>query len=158
MGTSKNGGKNISKRALIAIAALLICALAISATTVAVISVNQNVPSSGSIATSPNIGVYSDVACTQNLTSINWGSITPGNNVTQTVYVKNTGTGSMTLSMTVSNWSPAQADTYLTITWNKQGNQLTAGQSITATLTLAVAANITDITNFSNTITISGTG
>jgi hypothetical protein len=102
--------------------------------------------------------VYSDSACTTNMTSINWGSIAAGGTATQTVYVKNTGTGTMTLSLTASNWSPSGASTYITISWNQQGTQLSAGGSVAATLTLTVSSSITGITSFSNTITISGTG
>jgi archaellum component FlaG (FlaF/FlaG flagellin family) len=137
---------------------LTVAALALGASTLAAINVSQNVSSSGTITTSPNIGVYSDSACTTNMTSINWGSIAAGGTATQTVYVKNTGTGSMTLSLATSSWSPSGASTYITISWNKQGTQLSAGQSVAATLTLTVSSSVTGITSFSNTITISGTG
>jgi len=136
---------------------LTIIAVALTASTAAVLSVNQNVSSSGTITTTPNIGVYSDSACTTSMTSISWGSITAGGTATQTIYVKNTGTGTITLSLGVSNWSPSGASSYITTSWNKDGTQLSAGQSVAATITLTVSSNITGITNFSNTITISGT-
>jgi len=72
--------------------------------------------------------------------------------------VKNTGTGTMTLSLASSNWSPSGASTYLTVTWDKQGSTLTTGQSSAAILTLTASASTTGITSFSNTITLSGTG
>jgi hypothetical protein len=137
---------------------LIVVALSLIASTVAVITVNQSVTSSGTITTSPNIGVYSDSGCTNNMTTVNWGNIAAGGTSSQTVYVKNTGTGTMNLNLATSNWSPAGANTYITITWNQQGTQLTAGQSTSATITLSVSSSITGITNFSNTITISGTG
>jgi hypothetical protein len=136
---------------------LIVVAFALAASTLAAINVSQNMSSSGAILTSPNIGVYSDSACTTPVTTLSWGSVAAGSNATQTVYVKNTGTGSITLSMTVSNWSPAAASTYITITWDQQGTQLSAGQSVAATLTLTVSSSITGVTSFSNTITISGT-
>jgi hypothetical protein len=138
--------------------ALTVLAVVLAATTYAAINVNQNVSSNGSISTSPNIGVYSDSACTTAITSINWGSLSAADSSTYTVYVKNTGTASMTLSMTVSNWSPAGADTYLTVSWNQQGTELSAGQSVAAIITLTVSPSVTGITNFSNTITLTGTG
>jgi len=124
----------------------------------AAITVNKDVTSTGAITTSPNIGVYSDAACTTPISSVTWGSLTAGTSATQTVYVKNTGTGTMTLSLATSNWTPSAASTYLTVSWNKQGSTLTAGQSTTAILTLSVSASVTGITTFSNTITLSGTG
>jgi hypothetical protein len=137
---------------------LVILAFSLVASTLAAITVNQNVSSTGTITTSPNIGVYSNSGCTINMTTVNWGSVVAGGTATQTVYVKNTGTGSMTLNLATTNWNPAGASTYITITWNQQGTVLTAGQSTAATITLTVSASITGITTFSNTITISGTG
>ncbi len=148
-----------SKITKIMIVALTVAALTLAATTLAAITVNQNLGSTGTITTAPNIGVYSDSSCTQNLTSISWGSIAAGGSTTKTIYVKNTGTGTLTLSTpTVSGWTPSGASTYITLTWDKTGTQLTAGQSVTATLTLSVSSSITGITTFSNTITIQGTG
>jgi hypothetical protein len=113
---------------------------------------------SAPIAGSPNVVVYSDSACTIKKTPITWSSIAAGKTATQTVYVKNAGTAPITLYLAVTNWTPSAASNYITITWNRQGTQLAAGQSIAATLTLTVSSSITGITNYSNTITISGTG
>jgi hypothetical protein len=114
--------------------------------------------SSGKIMTSSNIGVYSDSNCTINMNSINWGFVAAGGSVARIVYVKNTGTGTMTLSLAVSNWSPTTASTYIIVSWNQTGTQLSAGQSVPATITLNVSSSITGIKTFSNTIAISGTG
>jgi hypothetical protein len=138
--------------------ALTITAIVLTSTTVAVLTVNQNVSSSGTVSTSPNIGVYSDSGCTQNLTTITWGTVAPGASTTQTIYVKNTGTATMTLGLSVTNWNPAGASAHMTVTWNRQNTQLSPGQSTAAILTLTVDSGIADITNFSNSITISGTG
>lgn len=148
----------IAKTSKYLVIVLTVAAFALATLTLAAINVSQNVSSSGTITTSPNIGVYSDSACTTNMTSINWGSVAAGGTATQTVYVKNTGTGSMTLSLAVSNWIPSGASTYITISWNQQGTPLSAGGSVAATITLTVSSSITGITSFSNTIAISGTG
>jgi len=60
--------------------------------------------------------------------------------------------------MIASNWNPLVAGTYMSITWNKEGSTLGVGQSTAAILTLTVSPTVTGITNFGNTITISGTG
>ena len=137
--------------------ALTVLSIVLAATTYAALNVSQNITSSGSIATSPNVSVYSDSACTTVITSINWGSLSTGDSSIHTVYVKNTGIASMTLSMIANNWSPAGAGTYLTISWNQEGTELSAGQSVAAIITLTVSPSTTGITNFSNTITITGT-
>jgi hypothetical protein len=124
----------------------------------AAINVSVSINSSGSIAASPNIGVYSNSACTVALTTISWGSPSPGGTVTQTVYIKNTqGTTSLTLSMTTSSWNPTSANGPLTVTWNQQGTVLAPGQSTAATLILTVSSSITGITTFSVQVSISGT-
>jgi hypothetical protein len=146
------------KTSKIFIIALTIAALALVGSTLAAITVSQNLTSTGTITTSPNLTVYSDSACTNTITSINWGSVAAGASPTQTVYLKNTGTGTMTLNMTTSSWSPSGANNHITVTWNKEGNNLSAGQSTTAILTLTVSSSITGISSFSNTITLSGTG
>ncbi len=144
--------------ALIAIAVTLALTITTFIPTFSAINVSKNVSSSGTITTSPNIGVFSDSACTINMTSINWGSVAAGGSTTQTAYAKNTGTGTMTLSLAASNWSPTTANTYITVSWNQQGTQLLAGQSVAAIITLTVASAITGFTTFSNNIAITGTG
>jgi len=154
----KRGHKMIStKTTKLIVIALTVTALTLAATTLAAININRDIPSSGSVTTTPDINIYSNIDCTENLTSIDWGSIEAGCNTTQTIYVKNTGTATLTLSLTTNNWTPVEADGCITISWDGEETQLDPGQSTPAELTLIVASDITDITNFSNSITISGT-
>jgi hypothetical protein len=140
------------------ITALVLIAMALTVTTYGAITVSKNLSSTGSINASPNLGVYSDSACTTTLSSINWGTITPNSTVTQTIYIKNTGTGaSLVLHMVPSSWNPTSASTYMTITWNRESTTLAPGASTAATITLTVSSSIVDITSFSVQITITGT-
>jgi hypothetical protein len=118
---------------------------------------SKTITSTGIIATA-NLGVYSDSACTQSLTSINWGTVSPGGSVARTIYVKNIGTTQMTLSMTGTNWNPASANGPITLTWNRDGTALDANQVATATLTLSASSSISGITTFNLDIVITGTG
>jgi hypothetical protein len=138
--------------------ALTIVGLVLTLTTYGAVTVSTTLSSSGSITTSANIGVYADSACTTSLTTIDWGTTSPGSSITRTVYVKNTGTGlSLTLSMTTSNWSPSGANGPITLTWNKESTVLAPGVSVAAVLTLSVSSGITGITSFSVQILVSGT-
>jgi hypothetical protein len=121
---------------------------------------STTVSASGLIVTPPalNLGIYSDSACTQKLSSISWGTISPGSSTTKTIYIKNAGTTSITLSMTTNNWNPTTASGPVTITWDKQSTVLAANQVATATLTLSVSSSVNGLTNFSVDIVISGTG
>lgn len=120
---------------------------------------SQTMPSNGTVMSSVNVSVYNDQACTQNCTSINWGSLAPGSSTSKTIYVKNTGTLPMALNMTTIGWNPSEANGPIALSWNRNGAVLNASQSISATLTLTVSSSInSSITNFSFNITITGTG
>ena len=141
-----------------AIITLVIIATALTLTTFAAISTSKNMPSSGTVITSANLGVYSNSQCTTPLDSINWGTLTPGENTTKTIYVKNTGDGlSLTLSMAASNWTPAGVNGPITLSWNKENVRLQPGESVAATLTLNVSADIVDVSGYNVQITITGT-
>ncbi len=143
----------ISTGALIALAAT---GIFLTLVTSGLLASTQNVSSNGAIS-SINIGVYSDSACTLNLTSINWGTISPGSSATHTIYVKNTGTASMTLNMTTNGWNPTSANGPVALSWNRESTVLNAGQSTNATLTLTVSSSInSSITTFSFNIIITG--
>jgi len=142
----------------VALVALVIIGIASTLTTFSAITTSTTLASSGAISTSANLGVFSNAACTIPLSSINWGTLTVGGTITQTIYVENTGSGlSLTLNMTTSNWSPTTANGPITITWNQEGTDLMPGQSTAATLTLTVSSSIVDITSFSVQINIGGT-
>src|SRR3990170_7968755 len=122
--------QKISTGVIIALAATAIFLSLVTAGLIA----TQTVPSNGTVS-AVNIGVYSDSACTQNLTSINWGTLYPDNTTTKTIYVKNTGTLPVTLTMTTGSWVPTTASSVLTLTWNPQSTVLNVDQSTSATLT-----------------------
>ncbi len=121
----------------------------------------RTVSNTGNIAvvTSPTVqlGVYSDSGCTATLSSIPWGTLTPGNTATSTMFVRNEGNVAVTLSIQASNWNPASASSYFTLGWNCTGYVLQPSQVVHALLTLNVSSSISGITSFSFDITITGT-
>lgn len=140
------------------VTALVLIAMALTVTTYGAINVSKNLSSSGSINVSADLEVYSDINCTTPLTTIAWGAITPNSTVTQTVYVKNTGTGtSLVLHMAPDDWDPPGASAYMTISWNKENTTLAPGASTAATITLTVSSSIVGINDFHVQITITGT-
>jgi hypothetical protein len=110
------------------------------------------------VVSSANLGVYSDSGCTQTLTSIDWGTISPDGSVTRLVYVKNVGTAQLNLTMLKINWNPSAANGPVAITWNQEGAALAVNQVLTATLTLSVSPTVTAVSTFSVDVVISGTG
>ena len=146
--------RKISVGALITIIATAIFSIV---TTAGLLTTNQMVQSSG-IISSVNLGVYQEYACTNNLTSVYWGTLSPGDTMTRTIYLKNIGTDPLTITMTPTNWNPTSANGPITLTWNRESNTLNAGEVATATLTLSVSPSISGITTFDMDIMITGTG
>jgi hypothetical protein len=137
---------------------LIILMISLTLTTYAALTTNKTVLSTGGVTVTANLSVCSDNTFQNNLTSINWGSPTPGTNVTKTIYIKNTGSGvSLVLSMMPTNWIPTNAKQSITLTWDQEGTKLLPGQSTAAVLTLVVSPTVVDITNFSVSISILGT-
>jgi hypothetical protein len=134
----------------------LIVYMGVVMSTLGALTVSRTFTNSGSI-TAIGVGVYSDSGCTTVLSSINWGTINPGASATYTVYVKNSGTIPVTLTMSTGNWNPATASSYITLGWNRQSYVLPAGSSVQALLTLSVSSSVNGITSFTFDITITGT-
>jgi hypothetical protein len=122
-----------------------------------VLQSSRTITSTGTIK-AIGVEVYWNSDGTGPVTSIDWGNPEPNETVTKTVYVENTGNSDMTLSLVVSNWTPTGADTYLTVTWDREDHLLGAGEIAAAVITLTVSADITGIDTFSFDMVIEGTG
>ena len=143
---------------LIGVTAVIIAVMVLAAVFASgALTSSKTVDSTGIIATA-NIGIYSDSACTQSLASINWGTISPGNSATRIIYVKNLGTTQMMLGMSGENWTPANANGPIAVTWNRENIAIVPNQVISATLTLSASSSISAITSFSLDIVITGIG
>jgi hypothetical protein len=104
------------------------------------------------------VGVYSDSGCTQEVLSIPWGTLDPGETSDETVYICNKGNVAVVLSMTTENWDPPSASSHITLSWNlEQDYVLNHGQSVEAELTLSVSSNISGVESFTFDIIITGT-
>jgi hypothetical protein len=104
-----------------------------------------------------NVEVYWDSQCTQVVGSVDWGSPEPGESMGRTVYIKNPGNARMTLGMSSSSWSPAAAESYLSVNWDRQGATIDVDEVVQATLTLVVSDLITGVADFSFNVVIEGT-
>ena len=118
----------------------------------------KTLSSAGSIQiqTTADIGIYSDSGCTTPLTSLQWGTLQPGGSQTYDCWIKNEGNTPLTLSLQTSNWSPANAENYIGLSWDYNGAPISVGATVHVTLTLSVNAGITGITSFSFDVTIVG--
>jgi len=118
----------------------------------------RQIPSTGTIS-AVGVSVFSDPACTQNVTSINWGFLTPGSLTNYQAYIKSTSNVPITLSLGTDSWNPSSASTHITLTWSyAAGTQIQPNASLPVTLTLTVSSFVTGFTSFSFNIDITGTG
>lgn len=139
-----------------AMIAVAIVGAAATLTALGVLTSNKTIQSSGTVK-AVNVGVYWNSGCTNVTSSINWGMLSPGGSKNYTLYVKNEGTVALKLSLSTQNWNPASASTYMTLSWNREAQVLTAGLVTSATLTLSVSSSTSGITSFSMDIVIVGT-
>jgi hypothetical protein len=141
------------------VAAIAFTGIVLSVLAASLLTAYQSVPSTGNVK-AVGVGVYSDSGCNNNVTSIDWGLLTPGATINKTVYIRNNGNVPVTLNITTNSWNPASAHTYITLSWNREGYVLGTGQSTRVTqalLTLSVSFNTIGITSFSFNIIITGT-
>ena len=135
---------------------LVIAVMGLMVSALGTLVATRTISNSGSV-TAVGVGVYSDIGCTTALSTISWGPLNPSDVKAYTMYVKNTGTVSVTLTMTTGNWNPSSASSYITLTWNQEKYVLPAGQVVQAVLTLSVSSSVSGVTTFSFDITITGT-
>ena len=117
---------------------------------------SRKLSSTGTIETI-GVSVYSDIQCSSQLTSLEWGTLEPGGTQTETCYIRNIGNSPATLSMYASNWNPSNAGNYLILSWDYNGQPINPDTAVKITFTLSVDANIDGIASFSFDITIIGT-
>ena len=145
----------IQKTTVVGIAVAVV-GMMMAVSVLAVLQSNKTFSNTGVIS-AVNVELYQDSSCTKALSTIDWGSLSPGSSSNRTIYVKNIGSIPISLSMTVNTWSPSNAANYVTLTWNREGTALNAGSSTSALLVLSVSASITSITTFSFNATVRGT-
>jgi hypothetical protein len=138
---------------------LVLCALAtgIFGTATSLLQANKTFSNAGSVK-GVGVGIYSDSACTTQTSSINWGALDPGSSKTTVIYVRNEGNAVVTLTKTVQNWNPTNAQSYMTLNWNYANQTLSVNQVLQVNLTLVVSSTVSGITSFSFDVTITATG
>jgi hypothetical protein len=108
------------------------------------------------ISRTASLGLYADSACTERLTSFDWGAVASGNSAVQTVYLKNLGGSYLVLSMSSTNWNPSNADGMIGLSWDRDGFLLAPYRVTPATLTLSVSPDASGLTNFSVDAVVNG--
>ncbi len=121
------------------------------------LSSSRNISSSGTVK-AVNVEVYWDQGGTQIVDNVDWGFAEPGDTVSKTVYVKNSGNVPLSLGLSYSDWVPAEAGGFITFAWDQEGTTINAGDVYQAVLTLMISDDVTGVTDFSFNIVIEGSG
>jgi len=105
------------------------------------------------------VGVYEEIDCTTPVTSINWGTVEPGESMNYSIFIRNEANVPTTLTLNTENWNPSNASTWITLNWDYTGETLSVNEVIDVTLTLTVYTAIpARITTFSFDIIITAVG
>ncbi|UCE16452.1 MAG: hypothetical protein JSV12_02225 [Candidatus Bathyarchaeota archaeon] len=102
------------------------------------------------------VGVYWDSNCSDDVSSIDWGTLSPGSRKNIGVYVRNEEVEQLYLILSTKSWNPPEASNYMILRWNYTGQRMNPNQTVQITLTLSVSRNIEGISNFDFDITITG--
>ncbi len=102
------------------------------------------------------VSIYSDYGCESALSSIDWGFVEPGSSNEAVMYIRNEGSVSITLNMSVDDWEPDLASDHLTVSWDREGTELGVGSVARAIITLVVDTAVSNVTNFSFDVTVTG--
>ena len=136
---------------------VVLTASVLVASTFALLTIQRDIPGSGSIR-GAGVGVYWDSVCNSPVSSIDFGLLEAGSQKDFTFYLRNEGNTDISLNMTSKNWDPIDAADYMSLTWNREGQQMRPDQVTSCLMTLSVSPNIQDITSYALTITITATG
>lgn len=111
----------------------------------------------GSPPPTVDLKVCWDSECTDEVTTIDWGVMYPGSMVNVTIYLKNEGNTPLAVSLNTSDWNPASATDYISLSWDHSGEVLAVGEVVQVTLTLSVSSSISGISSFSVNLIIIAT-
>ncbi len=108
------------------------------------------------ILTGQTVGVYWDSTCSKPVSSVSWGTMTPGGSKSFTVYVRNEGAETIAVSVMPLNWTPTGASYYMRFTWTSTNTTVAPGKVVKIVSKLEVSPEIKGISTFSFTILFSG--
>lgn len=88
--------------------------------------------------------------------SIDWGTLEPGENKTTNIEVTNIGNVPLNLYLSTANWSSVEAQNVLSLSWNYSEAKIQPQVVTPLALTLSVASDPQGVENFSFDIIITG--
>lgn len=149
--------KIIASTAIFVVASILVSVFLLNWAVIGALFERVTLPNVGTIK-GIGVGVYWDSGCSNQVTSVDWGTVEPGSTKNVTVFIRNEGNVPETLSLETENWNPQNASSYMSLTWDYGGQAINVDEVVQVTLSLSISDTIEGITNFSFDIVIIGTG
>ena len=100
------------------------------------------------------VGIYWDSNCSDKVSSIDWGTLTPTSAKNIVIYIRNEIEEPAHFILSTNNWNPPEASQHLSLGWNYSGHYVNPQETIQTTLTLSTSPSIEGISTFSLHITI----
>ena len=116
----------------------------------------KGISNNGSVRGAFGIEIYWSQQATDKVSSIDWGTFEPGSNKSVTIYIRNEGKKSLSLSFYTSGWNPSEASDCLNLNWDYGGQSISAGEIVQVTFTLSISSSGKGIETFSFDTTITG--
>jgi len=120
------GPKGVALTTVFVVAGIFVTLVLIDGTVMGTLLGSVTLPNTGTVK-AMGVGVYWDSSCSNQVTTINWGTVNPGSTKDVTVYIKNEGNAPETLSLEIQNWNPTSASSYMSLTWDYEGEYLKPG-------------------------------
>ncbi len=102
------------------------------------------------------IGVYWDASCTREVSSIDWGNLTPGSSKSTVVNIRNEVQEPVYVFISMKNWNPSNAYTYITLSWNYNLQRLDPNEVIQVRLILSASRYAHGVSTFSFDTIVAG--
>ena len=134
----------------------ILALLLVESNLVSGLSSSSLILSSTGVLRSVGLRVYQESS--SNVSSIDWGILTPGSEEKVTVLIRNEGNTEITLHLATENWIPESAEKYIALSWDYDGDPISPEEAIETTLDLYVSESIEGITHFTFDIVIKATG
>ena len=110
------------------------------------------------IIISREFNFYIDSACASKVSSIDWGTLEPGQQVNRTLYMKSTLVSDVSANLAMRNFEPAVGSSYFALAWDYLGAPIAPGQVVPVMFTLTADSTVTGITSFGFDIEITASG
>jgi hypothetical protein len=105
------------------------------------------------------VSLYEDENCTQSLSTLDWGFLSPGDSAMYLVYLRNNGNVNATLDFfNTQNHDPPDLVNYVSLSWNYTGQILKPNEVIPIKFDLYVSPLLVNVTNFRFDIIVTSYG